>query len=174
VASASFPLLFAPTDVPGVGPCIDGGAVNNTPIKYALGGAVGRQVDTIIVVSPTVAYLPVDAQHEPVVPRGLALAGRLAEMLVNERLYRDLHDHEERNAALTGLRALSPGVLDPGQLAAVIRALGWEDNRVVEVVQIRPLEPLPGSAFSGFASADLRARYIEIGIERARKVITDG
>jgi len=168
VASASFPLLFAPTVVPGVGPCVDGGAVNNTPIKYALGGDVGREVEAIVLISPTAALA---AQRPAEEPHGLALVGQLAEMLINERLYRDLREHEARNAALARLADLHPDVLDPARRDAVLAALGWDDARVVEVVSIRPLEPLPGTAFSGFYEADLRAEYIRIGMERARTVL---
>jgi predicted acylesterase/phospholipase RssA len=35
-AACSFPGLFAPVELDGLGPCIDGGAVNNAPIAYAL------------------------------------------------------------------------------------------------------------------------------------------
>jgi len=33
-ASAGLPIVFAPVTVDGLGPCIDGGTVNNTPMKW--------------------------------------------------------------------------------------------------------------------------------------------
>jgi len=38
-------------------------------------------------------------------------------------------------------------------------------------VQIRPLEELPGSSFSGFFDEALRERYIAAGVERANAVL---
>ena len=36
LAACAFPGVFAPVDLPGLGPCIDGGAVDNAPIAYGL------------------------------------------------------------------------------------------------------------------------------------------
>ncbi len=162
-----FLAVQAPTEVDGIGPSIDGGAVNNTPIKYALAGDLGRQIDAIIVISPTVA----NAKRPSTVPHGTALIGQLAEMLINERLYRDLREHDSRNRALAALDALIPKVLDAAQVDAVKLAIGWQGVRQVPAVQIRPLSPLPGTAFSGFYEPDLREQYIELGVERATQVL---
>src|SRR5215468_7216957 len=53
-ASSAFPLLFAPVEVADIGPCIDGGAVNNTPIKWALETPMGPLVDAVVVIASSV------------------------------------------------------------------------------------------------------------------------
>jgi NTE family protein len=163
LASSSFPLVFAPTDVPGIGRCIDGGAVNNTPIGWALDD-LGAALDAVVVISPTVEWVraPFGDQH------GMDYVGHLVDMLINERLYRDLHEAEARNAAMRALAALP---LAPADLAAVRGALGWEGARPIDIIEIRPLEPLPGSAFSAFRDADQRAGYLAAGAARARAVL---
>jgi hypothetical protein len=35
-AACAFPGLYSPVELPELGPCFDGGTVNNTPIAYAL------------------------------------------------------------------------------------------------------------------------------------------
>jgi NTE family protein len=159
-ASASFPFVFAPTEVPGLGRCIDGGAVNNTPIGWAIDDALGRTLDAVLVIAPVVEHL--------VTPRGelhgAELLGHLIDMLINERLYRDLREGEQRNAALRALAAL------PAQ-SAILDALGWTGARPIDLIQIRPLEPLPGSAFSAFRDRDQRAAYLDAGATRARAVL---
>src|SRR5262249_11302790 len=88
VASAALPLVFAPVEIDGVGPCVDGGAVNNTPMKWALDGPIGDAIDAVVVVSTAV-------EQRTAAPdlAGLSLlAGHLANMLVEERLYRDLRE----------------------------------------------------------------------------------
>lgn len=164
IASSSLPLLFAPTYVPGVGDCVDGGAVNNTPVEYALDDLLGQEIDAAIVISPTVAL------HRFTTRRlhGTRLIGQYIEMLINERLYRDLRHIEEVNATLARLAALD---LEAGSLAAIKRALGREYARRLDVVTIRPLEPLPGTTFSGFVHRAEREAYIDIGITRAEQVL---
>ena len=54
----------------------------------------------------------------------------------------------------------------------MIAALDWEDRKRVQLIQIRPLEELAGSSFSGFFDESLRERHIEAGRERAREVLT--
>ena len=121
----------------------------------------------MFVVTPTVAQRSY-SRHRV---HGSELLGRLIEMLINERLYRDLRRTAAMNAGLTALDALSPQILDPGQLAAVKRAIGWEQARRLEVIPIRPLTPLPGTAFSGFFSAGARDAFIKVGMERAQQVL---
>jgi predicted acylesterase/phospholipase RssA len=83
-AAAAFPILYAPVEVPSLGPCIDGGTVNNTPVRTALSGRPA--IRRIIVV----ASLP-RLQGTP--PRGgFALAEHIAEIIIHERLFRDLRD----------------------------------------------------------------------------------
>jgi len=160
-ASASFPGAFAPFDPgDGAGPCVDGGTVNNTPVKYALEGG---GIDAIVVIAPTV-------QVAKAVPdlRGPNLAGHLADMLINERLYRDLHEAEDVNRALRNLAELR---LPQATLEQVKAALGWTNRKPLDIVSIRPLEPLPGNAFSGFANQAARKQYIAIGRDRAIAVL---
>lgn len=164
VASSSLPLLFTPTHVPGLGDCVDGGAVNNTPVEYALDDSTGLQIDAAIVVTPTVAVKARGAR--PLI--GGQLLAQYVEMLINERLYRDLRDIERVNRSLARLAALP---LDAGQLAAVKRALGWEHARRLHVVPIRPLAPLPGTTLSGLLHRAERAACIDIGITRAEQVL---
>ena len=45
--------------------------------------------------------------------------------------------------------------------------IGWQGKRFINVIQIRPLEPLPGDAFSGFFDQSDIERSIQIGIQRA-------
>jgi NTE family protein len=169
VASSSLPILFTPTDVPGLGDCVDGGAVNNNPIAYAQDGLLGQQIDAVIAVCPTVALRESSARRL----HGTRLIGHLIEMLINERLYRDLRHNEQIKAAAARLDALSPEVLDAGQLAAVRQALDWHSLRALEVVPIRPLVPLPGTAFSGFFHPDQRETLIQEGMARARQVLRE-
>ncbi len=167
-ASSAFPLVFAPVEVDDLGPCVDGGAVNNTPVKWALDGPVGGLVDAVVVVATSV-----ELRHGPPPElHGIALASHLANMLIGERLYRDLHDTEAINAALGRLEDLvRDGVIDRGQLVRVMTALGWAGMRPVKVVQIRPVGELPGSSFAGFFDEALRRGYAEAGAARAREVL---
>lgn len=156
LASAAFPVLFAPVEVPGVGLCIDGGAVNNGPVRLALDGS---GVDRILVISPEPLII------EPPAPlAGFNLLGHIAEILINERLYRDLHDAESVNTYLKNLEQLrSEGV--PDDIIARVKALfGW---RKLEIVQIRPPERLPGNAFDAFGDHEQRLRYIDAGRQAA-------
>ncbi len=167
LASSSLPLVFSPTAVPGIGRCIDGGAVNNTPVGYAIGDALGQTVDAVLVIAATVERLtaPIGEQH------GLEYIGHLVDMLINERLYRDLHEAENRNASLRALAALEAGPLGTTGIAQVRSALGWEGARPVDIIQIRPLDPLPGTAFSAFGDAGQRDAYITTGADRAKAVL---
>lgn len=166
IASSSLPILFTPTHVPGLGDCVDGGAVNNTPIEYALDDPLGQAIDAAIVISPTVALQRFSTRHL----HGTRLIGQYIEMLINERLYRDLRHAEQVNATLARLEALQLG---EGPLAAVKQALGPGHARRLEVVTIRPLEPLPGTTFSGFVRRAQREAYIDIGISRAEQVLRE-
>jgi NTE family protein len=162
-ASASFPGAFAPfAPNPDAGPCVDGGAVNNTPIKYALEGG---DIDSLVVIAPTVERVPRGALADF---SGPSLVSHVADVLINERLYRDLHDAEDMNESLRKLQALG---LPQETLDRVMRALGWREKRIVPIVRIRPLEPLPATSFSGFIHPSLRKQYVDLGEERARAVL---
>jgi NTE family protein len=158
-ASASFPGAFAPFDPGGgVGPCVDGGLVNNTPIKYAVEGS---GIETVVVIAPTVQVVPPGTM---VNLTGTNLVGHIADMLINERLYRDMREAE---AVTDGLKKLEQLRLPADALDRVKAAIGWTGRRALEIVTIRPLDPLPGNAFSGFVSGDVRKQTIALGRERA-------
>lgn len=168
VASSALPLVFAPVDIPGLGPCVDGGAVNNTPMKWALDGALGAQIEAIVVIATSVEHRagPID------VTGFTSYVGHIVNMLIEERLYRDLRESEQINAGLAALDdMLRAGELSQGQLDRIKRALGLSGRRAVDILSIRPLAPLPGTAFSGFFDADLRAKYLEAGYLRGLEVL---
>lgn len=158
-ASAAIPGAFAPVHLCVDGhsvPCVDGGAVNETPIKHALEGA--PEVDRIFVIVPYPALYDAPTSR----PSGVALAVHLVEILIQERLYRDLRAAHATNDALARLEHEGPETR-----RRVLAALRWEDRRRVEIVEIRPSSPLEGGAFDGLLSRELRARYVAAGREAA-------
>jgi NTE family protein len=166
-ASAALPMAFAPVELPGLGPCVDGGTVNNTPMKWALDGAIGSAIDAVVVIATSVAQAT-----EPPPLGGVALVGHFAEMLIDERLYRDLREAEQVNAQLAALDALvAQGLLDAVHRERVKQALGWTGRRVIPVIQIRPTTALRGTAFSGFVDEALRREYLDAGFERGLEVL---
>lgn len=168
VASSAFPLVFAPVEVEGLGPCVDGGAVNNTPIRWALDGALGAEIDAVVVVSTSVERRTVAPDVSGLAP----LAGHLAGMLVEERLYRDLRESAETNAGLNALdQMVVDGKLTPVLLREIKQALGLTDRRAVDAICIRPTDELRGNAFAGFFDAGLRREYLDIGYDRGLTVL---
>jgi predicted acylesterase/phospholipase RssA len=165
-ASAAFPVLFAPGSVDAATNLVDGGAVNNAPIKYALSV---KDVELVMMVASTMQKLEPDpnaggAWFPPL--SGTRLLTRLVDTLINERLYRDLREAVDVNTALQAFEQF-----DPELRRQVLAALGWEHRRKVEIVIVQPSEPLPGSSFSGFLSRKQRIEYIERGRQRAREVL---
>jgi len=159
-ASAAFPLLFHPVDVPALGPCYDGGAVNNTPIQLAAADGLKQ----VIVVSPYPAVF-----NAPPALEGLELVSRLVDMLIHERMYRDLKMGDAANATIDKLRALhAAGTLDAAQLDAVLRTLSL---RPLRILTIRPDAELAGNAFAGFWHRSLRDEYIDAGRAAARDAL---
>jgi NTE family protein len=161
LGSAAFPGMFAPVDVRGIGLCIDGGAVNNTPIKLALGDGT---VERVIVVTAQ----PLLAREQSQALSGLDLVSHFAQILVNERLYRDLRDAESVNRHLAELEALARDGVSPEVIQKVKAIFGWKP---LELVQIRPPDALPGSAFRAFSNGSLRREYILAGREAAEIAI---
>jgi NTE family protein len=159
-ASAAFPLLFHPVDVPGLGPCYDGGVVNDAPVKLAAEDGATR----VIVIAPYPATFDSAAA-----PTGVALAAHLVDVLIHERLFRDLRDAERVNEAVRGVQTLvTAGVLDQNQMALVLQAF---DARPLQIVTIRPTHELPGNSFAGFLHRNLREQYITAGHDVAHRVL---
>jgi NTE family protein len=159
-ASAAFPGAFVPVPVEIDGEavsCVDGGATNNTPVKYAIEAA--GEVDRIFVVAPYPALVEGASG-----PRGLSLLSQLVDALIEERLYRDLREANSVNAALERLEEL----LQPAVLAGVLRALEWSNRRRLELVELRPFAELSGGPFDGFVSRRLREQYVHAGRAAAR------
>ncbi|MDB4966993.1 MAG: Patatin [Myxococcales bacterium] len=161
-ASAAFPVLFNPVEVPGLGPCYDGGVVNDVPVKLAADGGADR----VIILAPYPAELDADK-----VPRGVELAARLVDVLIHERLYRDLQEAERVNLVIARIHALATdGVLDDEQVTQVLKAF---DARPLEIITIRPARELPGNAFAGFLHRNLREQYMTAGHDMANLVLDD-
>jgi predicted acylesterase/phospholipase RssA len=159
-ASAAFPIVFAPINVEGLGPCYDGGAVNDAPIKHAIEAGADR----IFVIAP---YPRVSDGAEHL--RGMELALRLIDVLIHERLFRDLQQAALSNAAVERVLALSAeGRITAEQAQAVLDALR---DKPVEIISIRPDRELEGSAFGAFFRRDLRDSYIEAGRQAARAAL---
>jgi predicted acylesterase/phospholipase RssA len=160
-ASAAFPFVFQPVEVEGLGPCYDGGVVNDAPVRLA----TDCNAERIVVITPYPLLFDHDAP-----PTGLAMLEHLVEILIHERLYRDLRDAVRVNGVLDRLESLrTTGLLDDAQLAAVQRALG-EPTRI-DLLQIRPETELPGNSFSGLFDRDLRVTYIDAGRRAAEAAL---
>lgn len=168
VASAALPVLFAPVLIPGVGPCTDGGLVNNTPIFAALGPDTAEALDAILVVTPTPALLAAPSRKY----RGFLLLAHAIDMVFAEWLYQDLRRATELNAALARLDSLAArrgwGRAEVDEIKA---ALNLGHARAVPIVSIRPSEALPGTLLSGFTDPGVRRAYIQIGRARAAQVL---
>ncbi len=164
-ASAAFPIAFQPVDV-RIGavdsPCFDGGLVDNAPIKLAVDDPYVSRVFLIA---------PYPLQYEPPAEfRGGPLLLHLADVLVQERLYRDLREAYATNDALLRIAALVP---DPRARAVLLDAIGWRGRRPIEIVELRPPGALAGNAFDGLFRASLRDAYIEAGVEAAHSWIDE-
>jgi NTE family protein len=161
LASGAFPLLFVPVDVAGVGPCVDGGAVNNTPISWALDAGAER----VIVVTGN----PLEIPAEPLA--GATLLGKEVDIAINERLFRDLVQARRVNQKLQAVDDALASLPEPQReaaRAAVQGALGWSPLLITE---IRPDKTLPGDAFSGLSDRDQRVAYLDAGREAARRAL---
>ena len=131
--------------------------MNNTPVKHAV--ELGAERIIVIAPSPAVA-------GKLGTPSGVALVGQLADILLGERLYRDLRDAARVNEVLGKLdRLAQDGWLNADQHRAVRNVLGW--RRHLELICIRPESELPGHAFSGLFDRCLREEYIAAGREAA-------
>jgi NTE family protein len=160
-ASAAFPGLFAPVEIEHVGPCLDGGFVNNSPI----GAAIDQGAERVILIAPSPAEVP----HRQLAG-GIGFVSQLADILVGERLSRDLRQTMRINDILIALDQLAcDGAFSTEQIETVKNVLGWRSE--VELISIRPPVELPGSAFSGLSNRSLRAEYIAAGYVAARLAV---
>jgi predicted acylesterase/phospholipase RssA len=159
-AACAFPGLFKPVELAGLGPCLDGGTVNNAPIAYALDEG---DINHVIVPVPFPEKVP-----PPQMARGLGLLNHLVGVLINERLYRDLKDAEMVNDQVVALDQLAASEqLTEEQLQIVKKIL---HIRKVKITQIRPDKDLGGTVFSGFLHKNERKKYLREGREAALKV----
>jgi predicted acylesterase/phospholipase RssA len=164
-ASAAFPFAFEPVALHGVGPCVDGGVVNNTPI----GEAIDRdpEIDVVYVISVDPAEMSLK-QKDAEALGGVDLALRLVEMLIDERLTRDLAEARAVNAWVETLKRLvATGALTPAARDEVVHGLYPNREpaafRHIEIVEIRPEQQLKGNPFKGFFDGALRHSYVEQG-----------
>jgi hypothetical protein len=170
-ASATFPGLFAPTSYDG-SPCIDGGAVNNSPISYLLRdprstgpGAKTGEPDVKTVVLVTTEFSKVTPTRDV---GGVALVSRIASALIDERIAYDLAQAKKVNQRYDNLDSVLRSI--PGiSLADRRRVLEAAHCWPVALYVIQPNEPLEGDAFSGFLNEKQRREYVEAG-KKARIV----
>ena len=163
-ASAALPGAYAPVSIGVAGRTVrglDGGLVDDTPLGHALANAPEITRVFVIATSPRIVT-------EPANLHGLAFASHVFDILVDERLVRDLRHVARVNRVLTQLPSI---VADAGERAVLLEALGWTGRRPVEVVEIRPEAALPGDGFSGFTSLPLRQQYVQAGSDAAKRVL---
>lgn len=165
MASGAIPFVFKPVEVTGEGQCWDGGVVNNTPISLAIHGKEPRghrsnDVNHLIVVSP-------ERNVRRPGPYSRFAFNRLLEILVEERLGRDLEQASSFNLELDDLRgALERIAQRPVSLEELGPRLDW---RPLAFTEIRPRErELEGNLVSGFFRPRLRKSYVDAGREAAR------
>ena len=167
-ASAALPVLFAPVDVPGVGPCTDGGLVNNTPILRALGNDPDEELGAILVVTATPSHFA----PPPRAYRGVQLLAHELDMVFAEWLYRDMRRAIRLREGLARLDALAARKgWSAAELEEIKTALDLDRDRNVPIASIRPVEALPGTMLSGFTDREARRAYIEVGRDRAARVL---
>lgn len=156
-AACAFPGLFDPVNIPGLGPCVDGGAVNNAPIRYALQDS---WVNRVIMPVPFPALMKSGEWKS-----GFGLLNHLIEILINERLFRDLKLAQNVNREADKLDKLhEDGVITKKQLDEIMKEL---DIRRVEVTEVRPEHGLKSGAFSGFFHKEDRVNLVQAGRKAA-------
>jgi predicted acylesterase/phospholipase RssA len=160
-ASSAFPFLFAPVYVPEYGWCIDGGMTNNVAIKTAL---QEQDIERIIIISP---FPFISASHDNY--EGLNLTSRIGDIIINERLYRDLVEAEKVNGIVKKLETLRTKKEISNEQYEKIEAI-LHNKKHIEIVQIRPSHKLEGNSFSGLFNKHLRMKYIGAGMEAAKKI----
>ncbi len=160
-AACAFPGLFNPVEIPKIGFCVDGGAVNNAPIKYALQDST---VNRVIMPVPFPAMMkPGDWKS------GFGLLNHLIDILINERLFRDLKNAQNVNHEADKLKAMmAEGLISAQQLEMIQTELAI---RNVEITEVRPAQNLKCSAFSGFFNKEERIELVEQGRKAALETL---
>lgn len=160
-AACAFPGLFGPVEIKGLGACLDGGTVNNAPIRYALEEC---DVNRVIIPVPFPRIMELGDWK-----RGIGLLNHLIAILINERLYRDLKNAQTINKELDQLKKLmDEGIITNDQLEKIKNVL---EIRNVEITEIRPLQSLQCSPFAGFFQKSERIRLIETGRTAAKNCL---
>jgi predicted acylesterase/phospholipase RssA len=160
-AACAFPGVYEPVEVEGFGPCIDGGAVNNAPIRGAL---TQSGVNRVIMPVPFPAVMP-PADWKS----GGNLLNHLIEILINERLYRELKFAQVVNRQTDDLKKMLADGEISQKLFEKLQSIFLLGN--VEITEIRPLKGLEGGSFSGFFHKRERMRLIEEGREATRETL---
>jgi NTE family protein len=153
ILSSTIPLVFPPRKFRSE-QFWDGGIVDDTPIGNAL--KRDRSIDHMIVVTP---------DSNVVQPRrryGWFALSRLLEMVIEERLARDLSEAQSFNDELS---ALCRAGVDLNKLGPDIK---W---KFLQFVEIRPEQELPGNLATGFFSGQVRDEYVNTGERTARSVL---
>lgn len=167
VASAALPVIFKPRIVAGEGPFWDGGIVDNAPIGWAL--RCDANIDHIIVVAPNSNRIEKRRY-------GRFAVSRLVQMLIEERLARDLreaesfnHELDQLDQKLDAVEAQWPAAHGRERLALEVRReMKW---RTLRFLEIRPDEDLPGHLLSGFLSQHRRRSYVAAGQRAAERAL---
>jgi Dyp-type peroxidase family len=151
IASAAIPGVFWPVSIDR-STYVDGGVVDNAPIAWAID--TNSEIDDLLVVTPDPPTTP------KVGGNPLSWPPRLLDIVIGERLSRDLHTARSFNKELEKLQTL-------GVSSQVLRKeLQW---RILNIVEIRPPEgSTPGGLLGGFFSASQRAAAIALGSEWAK------
>lgn len=160
-ASAAFPLLFIPPTLTGGGRRVDGGIVNNAPLSYAIDKTSDRNAIVVVSAEPK-------APPRASALRGPGLVVRLIEILINERLGRDVVVARDRNETRRELiLALKGAAIDAEALAD---RLGFRD---LDILEVHPRKPLAGGAFGGFFLPSKRREQIRKGRYAAIRALAD-
>jgi predicted acylesterase/phospholipase RssA len=156
-AACAFPGLFGSVNIAGLGACVDGGVVNNAPIKYAVENSnVGR----VIVPVPFPLVMPKTNWGG-----GFNLLNHLVAILINERLFRDLASARAINGQAAKLKALvQSGSINEDQRNRISSEL---EIHHTEIVEIRPQKHMNCSPFSPFFFKRERMILVEEGQKAA-------
>jgi NTE family protein len=156
VISSAIPVIFAPREIGDSGPFWDGGIVNNAPIGRAL--RYDRAIDHLIVITPDSNHVDPDQRFWRFSIR------RLVDLLIDERLGRDLYEAKSFNEELRTKDDRGVTLAEHG------RELGW---RLLEFLEIRPERDLGGWLGAGFVSERRRSAYIEAGKSAAERALRE-